>query len=170
MLFLEFWSSFLDVNRSRPFVTLSTFLTPSRIFISYWVLYKLHGTGCLGRFCHWRTVWITLHPIDYVKCIATCGVLQKTFVNLSKMKPWLWDKGQLWWIVEKSYQTQWPDNKMEFIIDKCEVMLMEKRADKPNLPFKINSQSLWSDGRFQLGKSAPPKCKLAHHWQSQKNC
>lgn len=133
------------------------------------MLSKLHGTGCLGCFGQWRTVWITLHPIDYVKCIATCGVLQKTFVNLSTMKPCLWDKGWLWWTVEKSYETQWPDNKMEFRIDKCKVMLMAKTAHKPNLPFKIDSQLLQSDGRFQLGRSEPQKCKLAHHGQSQKN-
>lgn len=58
---------------------------------------------------------------------------------------------------------------MEFRIDKCKVMLMAKTADKPNLPFKIDCQLLQSDGRFQLGRSEPQKCKLAHHWQSQKN-
>lgn len=46
---------------------------------------------------------------------------------------------------------------MEFNIDECKVMLMAKGADKPNLPLKIESQSLQSDGRFQLGRSEPQK-------------
>lgn len=105
MLFLDFWHSFLDANRSGPFFTLSTSITPSRIFISYCVLYKLRGMaawdvlnteglcniashrlcGVLVVCCR-RLLWICLKWNLGCETRANCDELWKNLMRLSDQK------------------------------------------------------------------------------------